>query len=76
VSRFPNRRLGTAANNSASADSAAADSSTAPARHRRLIFSPLTTLGRRGWGRRRNDDRPGSVCFLFFKKMQLHVYIF
>jgi hypothetical protein len=64
--RFPNRRPGSTADKSAAADSAAAasaDSFAAPTRYRRLISSPLTTHGGRGWGPRRSVDRPGSVGF-------------
>jgi hypothetical protein len=68
--RFPNRRRGTATD---SAAASSADSSATPARHRRLISSPLATHGGRGWGRRRRDDRPDSIVFF---KMQLHVYNF
>jgi hypothetical protein len=77
VGRFPNRRLGTDADSSATADStaaASADSSAAPARHRDIISSPLGTHGGRGWGQRRSNDSPGLVgFFFFFFKMQLHV---
>jgi hypothetical protein len=60
---FPNRQPGTATDSSVAAS---ADSSTAPAHHRRLISSPLATHGGWGWGRRRSEDRPGSVVFFFF----------
>jgi hypothetical protein len=73
--RFPNRRPGTDADSSTTADStaaASADSSAAPARHRHLISSPLGTHGGRGWGRRRSNDNSAWLFFLFFK-MQLHV---
>jgi hypothetical protein len=62
--RFPNRRPGTAA-----------DSSAVPARHRRLISSPLATHGGRGWGRRRSDDRPHSICFFFFFSKCKYIYV-
>jgi hypothetical protein len=63
--RFPNRRPGTDADSSATADSTAA----APARHRHLISSPLSTHGGRGWGQWRSNDSPGLVGFFsFFSK--------
>jgi hypothetical protein len=70
VVRLPNRRPGTDADSSTTADctaAASADSSATPAHHRHLISSPLGTHGGRGWGRRRSNDSPGLVFFLFFQ---------
>jgi hypothetical protein len=75
--RFPNRRPGTAADSSTAVDSAAtasADSSAAPARHRRLISSPLATHG--GGMGPAAQRRPPQLGWVFFSKCNYVCIIF